>query len=110
MSSGPVTINVPLANPPIAARLSAVNRLLLNAQGVTRLWVRKWSPFRICPTRSLVRSLQRSIQKQGSEDLEKPAGETITHASDALGYLVAVEFPVKKPEQAVGRAWIEKWL
>jgi hypothetical protein len=110
MTSGPVTINVPLANPPIAARLSAVNRLLLNAQGVTRLWVRKWSPFRICPTRSLVRSLQRSIQKQGSEDLEKPAGETITHASDALGYLVAVEFPVKKPEQAVGRAWVEKWL
>jgi hypothetical protein len=106
--AGPVEIKVPVENPPVAARLSAVNRLLLNANGVTRLWIRKWSPFRTCPTRSLVRSLQRAIQKQGSEDLEKPAGETITHASDGLGYLVAYEFPVKKPEAAVGRARIER--
>jgi len=106
--AGPIEIKVPLENPPVASRLSAVNRLLKNANGVTRLWIRKWSPFRVCPTRGLVRSLQRSVQKQGSEDLQKPAGETVTHASDALGYLVAAEFPVQKHGPAVGRAVIER--
>jgi len=108
--AGPVTIEVPLENPPVAGRLSAVNRLLKNANGVTRLWIRKWSPFRTCPTRSLVRSLQRSLQKQGSEDIQKPAGETITHASDALGYLIAKEFPVSKPRQVIGTARLPDWI
>lgn len=108
--AGPVTVEVPLANPPVAERLSAVNRLLKNAAGVTRLWIRKWSPYRTCPTRSLVRSLQRALQKQGSEDLQKPSGETITHASDALGYLVAREFPILKPVVTVGSHMAEQWL
>lgn len=109
-SVGPITVKVPTDNPPVASRLSAVNRLLKNANGVTRLWIRKWSPYRTCPTRALVRSLQRAIQKQGSEDLQKPAGETVTHASDALGYLVAVEFPVVKPRVQVGMAYVEALL
>jgi hypothetical protein len=108
--AGPVTVKVPLVNPAVSHRLSSVNRLLKNANGVTRLWIRKWSPFRTCPTRSLVRSLQRSIQKPGSEDLEKKSGETITHAADALGYLVAYEFPVQKPTVNVGSAMMEHLL
>jgi hypothetical protein len=109
-SSGPVTIQVGSVNPPVPSRLSAVNRLLKNANGVTRLWIRKWTPFRTCPTRSLVRSLQRTVQKQGSEDIDKPAGETISHASDALGYLVAAEFPVAKPKSVVGVAKLPDWV
>lgn len=108
--SGLVEVCVPLANPAVSARLSAVNRLLKNANGVTRLWIRKWSPFRTCPTRALVRSLQRSVQKQGSEDLQKPPGETITHASDALGYWIAAEWPVLKPTVTVGAARVERIL
>lgn len=108
--AGPVEIRVPLANPAVASRLSAVNRLLKNAAGVTRLWIRKWAPFRVCPTRSLVRSLQRAVQKQGAEDLDKPAGETITHASDALGYLVVYEFPVEKPKTVIGVARLPEWM
>jgi len=106
---GPITVKVPLANPPVSQRLSAVNRLLKNANGVTRLWIRKWSPFRICPTRSLVRSLQRSLMKPGTDEEWKPAGETITHASSALGYCAALEFPFQKPVAAVGRARVERW-
>jgi hypothetical protein len=42
--------------------------------------------------------------------LDKPAGETITHGADALGYLVAAEFPVVKPAITVGSVRSEYWL
>ena len=44
----------------------AVNRLLKEAHGRTRLWIRKTEPRRQCKTRELVRSFQRpSKQSQG---------------------------------------------
>jgi hypothetical protein len=96
-----VTLRVPTQNPPVTDRLSAVNRLLKNANGVTRLWIRKWDPARTCPTRMLVRSLQRSKMPPGKQDVEKKAGETITHAGEALGYWIArAEWPVPKPDCA----------
>jgi hypothetical protein len=94
----PVTERVPQANPPVTARLNAVNRLLKNANGVTRLWIRKTSPAKKCATRELVRSLQQTRKKDGTDDIDKPAGETHSHAADALGYLVASEFPISKPQ------------
>jgi hypothetical protein len=57
-----------------------------------------------------VRSLQRAVQKQGAEDLDKPSGETITHASDAVGYWIAYVWPVVKPTVTVGSARLEQWL
>jgi hypothetical protein len=101
-AAGPVTLKVPTMNPPVASRLSAVNRLLKNANGVTRLWIRKWDPARTCPTRQLVRSLQRSKVPPGKQEVEKKPGETITHAGEALGYWVAKEWPVPKPESRAG--------
>lgn len=91
---GPVTLCVPSRNPPVSDRLSAVNRLLKNANGTTRLWIRKWDPARTCPTRQLVRSLQRTKISPGKQDVQKTPGETITHAGEALGYWVAKEWPV----------------
>ena len=108
--SGPVTLKVPTANPPIAARLSAVNRLLKNANGITRLWVRKTDPARHCATRAVVRSLQRAKILPGRQDVEKKAGETISHASDALGYWVAAEWPTQKPIINAGSLRVERFL
>jgi hypothetical protein len=108
--SGPVKLKVPSSNPPIAERLSAVNRLCLSASGHTRLWVRKWLPYRECPTRGLVRSLQRSKVRAGREDLEKKPGETVTHAADALGYWIAAEWPVTKPTIRAGMTRVERFL
>jgi len=99
---GPVTLVVPRQNPPVQSRLNAVNRLLKNANGVTRLWIRKWDPARTCPTRQLVRSLQRSKMAAGKQDVEKKSGETITHAGEALGYWVHREWPADKPQVAFG--------
>lgn len=101
---------VPLGNPAVASRLGAVNRLLKDANDRTRLWIRKTLPAKRATTRELVRSLQRTRKKDGTDDLDKPPGETITHAADALGYLVAVEFPVLKPVITVGRARVERLL
>lgn len=108
-TSGPVDLRVPSQNPPVASRLSAVNRLLKTASGVTRLWIRKTDPARTCPTRTLVRSLQRSKMAPGKQDVEKKAGETITHAGEALGYWIAREFPIVKPTMAAGAVRVD-WL
>ncbi|PYR48160.1 MAG: hypothetical protein DMF89_16455 [Acidobacteria bacterium] len=109
-AAGPVTLCVPRQNPPVAHRLSAVNRLLKNARGVTRLWVRKWEPARACPTRPLVRSLQRTKVPPGKQDVEKKPGETITHAGEALGYWIARAFPTVGAEHTVALARIEQFL
>jgi hypothetical protein len=101
---------VPAANPSVAESTNAVNRLLKDANGHVRLWIRKTEPRRQCPTRELVRSLQRTSKKSGTDDIEKKAGETHTHAGEALRYLVAVEFPVQKPTVAFGRARITRFL
>lgn len=100
---------VPKANPPVVESCNAVNRLLLDAHGHTRLWIRKWEPRRQCPTRELVRSLQLTSRKTGTDEIEKKPGETHTHASEALRYLVAIEFPVQKPDVRGGMSRVE-WL
>lgn len=107
--AGPVRLEVPSVNPPVSHRLSAVNRLLRNAAGVTRVWIRKWEPARTCATRALVRSLQRSVMAPGKQDIEKKAGDTITHAGDALGYWVTRAFPVLKPTLQAGGMMVD-WM
>jgi len=108
-SAGPVQNLVPFQNPTIHDRLSAVNRLLKNANGVTRLWIRKWEPARTCPTRQIVRSLQRSKMVAGKQEVEKKPGETITHAAEALGYWLSAAFPVPKPKVRAGGMTVD-WL
>lgn len=107
---GPLTNKVPLSNPAVSSRLGAVNRLLKNALGVTRLWIRKTLPAKQSPTRELVRSIQRTRKKDGTDDIEKPAGETHTHAADALGYLAVAEWPIVKPVVTFGRVRVEQFL
>jgi hypothetical protein len=94
-------IKVRDSNPPVVNRVNAVNRLLKDATGRTRLWLRKTEPARTCYTRELVRSLQRT-KKKDDGDIEKKSGETITHAAEALGYWIEPEWPVTKPDPYVG--------
>jgi hypothetical protein len=107
--AGTITEKVPNANPDVAESINAVNRLLKDGLGHTRLWIRRWEPARTCPTRELVRSFQRTSKKTGTRDIEKPAGETHTHASEALRYLVAQEFPVLMPSVPFGMTR-SRWL
>lgn len=100
--AGRIDEKVPTHNPAVPETLNAVNRLLKDGLGHTRLWIRKTEPSRICPTRELVRSFQRTARKTGTDDIEKPSGETHTHPSDAVRYLVAQEFPVQQPSVPFG--------
>lgn len=101
---------VPTANPSVSESANAVNRLLKDAHGHTRFYIRKTEPRRQCPTRELVKSLQRTSRKSGTDDIEKKPGETHTHAGEALRYLVAQEFPVIKPAVTFGHARVERLL
>jgi hypothetical protein len=85
-------------NPAQDDRVNAVNVLLRDATGRVRCLIRKTLPVETCSTRPLVRSLEQTIKAPGTNQIWKGGHDTITHASDALGYLVAAEFPVVKPQ------------
>lgn len=99
---GPLQFKVGQQNPPVATRINTVNLLCKDAKGITRLWLHG-DPQRprTSPCRELVRSLQQSTKKTGTDDLSKPTGETITHMSDAVGYWLTCEAPAVKPTLSV---------
>jgi len=99
---GPVTLKVPTANPPVALRLNSVNRLCMDARNVTRLWLNgdPQTP-RSSPCRELVKSLQQTVKKSGTDDVWKKPGETITHTGDALGYWLTMEAPAQTMRPSV---------
>ena len=101
-SIGPVTLKVPMANPPVTLRLNSVNRLCEDARHITRLWLNgdPQQP-RTSPCRELVKSLQQTVKKSGTDDVWKKPGETVTHTGDALGYWLTVEAPAQTPSPAV---------
>jgi hypothetical protein len=78
-------------HPPIADRVNAVNRMLKSADGRIRLFV----DFRC---KHLIESLEQTIYKKGSRDIDKDAG--VEHSGDALGYCVHYQFPTRKIEIA----------
>jgi phage terminase large subunit-like protein len=98
---GPLSMKVPTANPPVALRLNSVNRLCRDARGVTRLWLAgdPQQP-KLSQTRSLVKSLQQTVKKSGTDDVWKKPGETVTHAGEALGYWLTTEAPAQMPSAA----------
>lgn len=78
-------------HPPIADRVNAVNRMLKAADGRTRLFI---DP----KCRHLIASLEQTIYKKGSREIDKDAD--VEHSADALGYCIHYQFPVRKIEIA----------
>lgn len=74
-------------HPPVADRINAVNRMLKAADGTIRLKVDE-------SCRHLIASLEQTIYKKGSRDVDKDAG--LEHSADALGYPIELEYPVRK--------------
>lgn len=98
---GPVAEKVPSVNPPVTRRLNSVNRLCRDGRGHCRFFI-NGDPLkpRQSPTRELVRSLQQTIKKPGTDDVWKKPGETHTHLGEALGYWLDMEEPAQKPDHA----------
>jgi len=74
-------------HPPVADRVNAVNRMLRDAAGNIRLRVDK-------RCRNLVVSLEQTLYKEGSREVDKSAGAE--HMVDALGYGIELEFPTRR--------------
>lgn len=91
--------NVPSANPPVKDRINCVNAVLKNLSGEHRLLI---DP----KCKHLIRDLEQVRWKAdpyGNSLAELDKSDPMrTHVSDALGYLIAREFPMQQPrgEQA----------
>jgi hypothetical protein len=74
-------------HPLIADRVNSVNRLLLDASGKITLKVNPGCT-------NVVQSLEQTLYKAGSRDIDK--AQSMEHITDAMGYCVELEHPVKK--------------
>ena len=74
-------------HPRVANRVNSVNRMLKSARGEVR--------FLIDPSCThTVESFEQTVYRSGSREIDK--GPSIEHATDALGYMMEYEFPVRK--------------
>jgi len=78
-------------HPAIADRVNSVNRMLRSADGQVRLRVDN-------KCRQTIESFEQTIYKEGSREINKAM--SVEHATDAAGYFLEFEFPVRKLEVA----------
>jgi len=76
-------------HPPIADRVNAVNRMFKSADGRALMFVDEKCIH-------LIESLEQTIYKEGTRDINKEA--KIEHMTDALGYPIEHQFPIRKIE------------
>jgi hypothetical protein len=74
-------------HPLVADRINAVNRMFMTASGESRMFVSS-------NCTNLIRSLEQTIYKEGSREVNKKLGNE--HMADAIGYPIEFRFPVKK--------------
>lgn len=97
---------VPRRNPPVRDRIVIVNGLLCNSRGRRRLLVHP-------RCKHVARDFQEVMRpRSGLGEFEKVSDvsdgrHVLTHASDALGYMACVEFPIARtPSRQAGRILI----
>lgn len=84
-------MRVPRSNPLERVRINALNSRLLSAAGIVRLMV---DPAKAPHVVKDLEGVQ--LLKGGSGELDKKSDPMLSHISDALGYLVAREFPINQ--------------
>lgn len=90
-----LTFAVPAVNPSVRGRINAMNTRLRAGDGTVRMMVD--------PTRAphVVKDLEGvRLLTGGAGEIDKKADPMLSHISDALGYLIAQEFPVAEPGRA----------
>jgi hypothetical protein len=73
-------------HPPVSDRVNAVNRMLFSANGAVRLRVNE-------KCKKTIESFEQTIYKAGTREIDKSLGTD--HQTDALGYCIHLEFPVR---------------
>lgn len=74
-------------HPAVADRVNSVNRMLKAADGTVRMKIDN-------SCKHLINSLEQTIYKKGSRDVDKDGGTE--HSADSLGYPIELEYPVRK--------------
>jgi len=87
-------VKAPRRAPLIVDRVNLVNRLLCNAEGIRRLYINS-------KCNKLIESLSTLGYKEGTSQPDKTSG--LDHMSDAIGYLVCSEFPMRSRSAALVR-------
>lgn len=88
-----VSFRIPSANPPVKDRINCVNAMLRNHAGQQRLYI-----YSQC--KELIKDFEQVSWKTDPNgnslaDVDK-SNPMRTHASDAVGYYVAREFPMRR--------------
>lgn len=75
--------------PPVKDRVMAVNARLRSGDGKVRLFVHP-------RCKALIKDMEWVRWREGRSEIDKSNGE-LTHASDALGYFIHYEYPLRRP-------------
>jgi len=77
------------ANPAVRDRVAAVNGALCNSQGERRAFIHP-------KCTNLIRDFEQVVFKPGTGQLDQATDPKLTHISDAAGYLIEREMPVRQ--------------
>ena len=94
----PLKMKIPLENPKVVDRVNSVNRILKDEQGFVRLQVDPSCTELIADLEGVMRDQKGGIMKVRNR---KDPYFKRTHTSDALGYWLAYEEPVRPPNDHV---------
>jgi len=75
-------------NPRVTDRIAAHNAQLLDLKGRVHLFIHESCTYTI-------RDYEKVAIKPGTRDLDKTSDPSLTHHTDAIGYYIAKEFPVR---------------
>jgi hypothetical protein len=76
------------SNPPVRDRVAAVNAALCDSQGVRRYFIHP-------RCKHLIRDFEQVVWKPGTTLLDQTTDPMLTHLSDAAGYLIEREMPLR---------------
>lgn len=80
---------VPVHNPAERDRVNAVNGLICNSKKERRVFVNP-------KCKNLIRDFEQVSYKEGSTQIDKGKDMSLTHASDAFGYMAETEFSLNR--------------
>ncbi len=84
-----VNKRVPLKNPAERDRVNAVNGMICNNKGERRVFINP-------KCKHLIRDLEQVSYKEGTVQIDKGKDLSLTHMSDAFGYMIEYEFSLNK--------------
>lgn len=84
-----ITKRIPSSNPAERDRINAVNGMICNSKGVRKVQVNP-------KCKHLIRDLEQVSFKEGTTQIDKGKDFSLTHSSDAFGYMIERDYSLNK--------------